>query len=108
MYTEDGQDRVIDAIDQVGTGTGSRTVDITDVWLWPGHYYIFVCVSSATGNGSTVNLMQSWNFGILGTGERDIGGTLTVTGGEAPTTFDPNAITTPSDDKALGCRITGD
>ena len=109
LYSHDGADRLIDEIDDVGTGTGARTVDITDVWLWPGHYYIFICVSDATGNGSTVSLMQSLNFAIAGgSGKADIGGTLTVTAGAAPSTIDPTAITTPSDDKALAVRINGD
>ncbi len=110
IYTHDGADKIMDHVDTVGTATGTRNMDVTDFWMWPGHYYVFVCQKTGTGAGSTVSLWTSNNIFISGAGlsGADVGGNLTITGGAADATIDPTAITTPGDDKAIVLRLFGD
>lgn len=98
LYSEDGQTRLVDETDAVGVATGLRVVTLgADVLLPPGNYYAFMCYESGTGTGPTPTLQGTQAFFHTGGGsEPDLDGRLTVTAGAAPTTFDPNAITTPS------------
>lgn len=108
MYSEDGQTRIFNVTDAVGTGTGTRTVSVTAVTIAPGNYYTFFCLSSGTVAGPALNrYTTNASFVTGGAGENDLGGDLTITGGAAPSTFDPTAITTPGGGRGLVLRLDG-
>ncbi len=109
LYAEDGQTKLVDEIDAVGTATGLRVVTLgADVLLHPGNYYVFVCFESGTGPGPAVIFYQTQGlFETGGASQPDLGGDLTVTAGAAPATFDPTAITTPTDTKCVAFRFDG-
>jgi len=107
IYSEDGQQKIIDVTDAVGAATGVRTFTFTAAWLGPGNYYILFCLSSGD-TGPTVNTYTTrdeWPTGAAG--EPDVEGNHTVVGGAAPATFDPTAITTPFRNSTLYCRLDG-
>ncbi len=109
VYSEDGQTRLVDETDNLGTATGLRVVTLgADVLLPPGNYYTFMCYESGTGTGPTPTLMGTEAFfDTGGSGEPDLVGLLTVTAGAAPTTFDPTAITTPAANNVPYFRFDG-
>ena len=109
IYSEDGKRRVVNVTDAVGVGTGQRTVTFTPVLLEQGNYYVMICLASGTGAGPTVSVLATLNFGITGpvATEPDVSGDLTITGGAAPATFNPTAITTPADDRCVALRLDG-
>ena len=109
LFSLDGATQLFNLTDAVGAATGVRTITISPVvFLFPGIYYIFDCLSS----GTTSPLMSHWTttngpFNAGGTGEPDIEGVLTITAGAAPTTLDPTALTTPAVDRTLCFRLDG-
>ncbi len=108
LYSEDGQTRIINVTDAVGTASGVRTISVTATVLAPGNYYIFICMSSGTVAGPAPTYLNTQGlFETGGASEPDLGGALTVTGGAAPATFDPTAVTTPTDSVCLATRLDG-
>ena len=108
MYSEDGQTKIFDVTDALGTATGIRTVSVGPVFVAPGNYYVFICLSSGTEPGPTLDrYLTGGTFVAGGAGENDLGGDLTISGGTAPTTFDPTAITTPGDSRCVVLRFDG-
>lgn len=110
IYTGDGADKIMDHVDAVGTATGQRNMDVTDFWMWPGHYYVYVSQKTGTGAGSTVSLWFSANIFISGAGLTgdDTGGDLTITSGAAPATLNTVSDITPSNSKCVVFRLFGD
>lgn len=102
LYSEDGQTRFFNVTDAVGaTAAGDRTVAVSQQVLPAGNYYIFYCRTTATAIPAIL-CYQTLSVGILAapTGsEHRIEGALIITGGAAPTTFDP-----PSDIGAIDAR----
>ena len=109
LFSVDGATQLFNITDAVGAASGLRTITISpSVLIFPGIYYIFDCLSS----GTTSPLTSHWTttngpFNAGGTGEPDIEGVLTITGGAAPTTLDPTALTTPAVDRTLCFRLDG-
>ena len=95
IYSEDGQQKYIDATDAVGTNTGVRTIDITDTTLAPGVYLVLIKYSVYS---TTVNTVSRYTYDTTMTAhiasEPDWSGTLTSANGAAPATIDPTALTT--------------
>jgi len=111
VYDESGQNKLIDVTDAVGTNTGVRDVTVSPSVVLPaGNYYFFICssVNAATTN-STVKLQSTESTFITGAAsEPDLEGALTISGGTAPATFDPTAITTPTGSRTPFFRVVGD
>ena len=108
LYSVDGATQFFNVTDAVGAGTGTREVTISPtVFLFPGIYYILDCLSS----GTTSPQMSHWTTSDVlvtgGTGEPDLEGLLTITGGAAPATIDPTALTTPASNRTLLFRLDG-
>ena len=109
LFSVDGATQLFNLTEAIGAATGVRTITISPVvFLFPGIYYIFDCLSS----GTTAPGMSHWTttnnpFIAGGTGEPDLEGVLTITGGAAPTTLDPTALTTPAVDRTLCFRLDG-
>lgn len=106
IYSENGQQRYIDATDTVGTSTGVRTIDITDTTLAGGNY--LVLIGHATF-GTTPNTIRVYSVDTQLTAhiasEPDLGGTLNAGSmtSNAPATIDPTALTTVAPD--LKCPV---
>jgi len=109
IYSEDGQQKLLDVTHNVGTATGEQTVTFAAIWLGPGNYYLLACMASGTGAGPTFACWTTDDtvFVAGAGGEPDIEGNHTVVGGAAPATFDPTAITTPFRNSTLYCRLDG-
>lgn len=93
VFSEDGQTRHINGVTGTISGTGLDTTDITDVPLAPGVYYVMV-VSQDSAN---LTCRTSNNIGpnvAAPSGARETSGTLTVTAGTIPATFNPDTDVT--------------
>jgi hypothetical protein len=95
VYSENGTQKYIDVTDAVGAATGVRTIDITDTTLAPGNYLFLICHStfSTTACSVTTYTCDTTATAHIAS-EPDLGGTLTISGGAAPATIDPTALTT--------------
>jgi hypothetical protein len=95
IYSENGTQKYIDVTDAVGAATGVRTIDITDTTLAPGNYLFLICHStfSTTACSVTTYTCDTTATAHIAS-EPDLGGTLTISGGAAPATIDPTALTT--------------
>jgi len=105
-------DRIVfNVTDAVGSqAAANRTITLNPpVTLPAGVYHALVCLSS----GTTAPPVFTWEtysatlFPAPSGSEWDVEGVLTVTGGAAPTSFDPRALTTPGEDATLVCRLDG-
>ena len=92
VFSEDGQTRFLSGVTGTISGTGLDTTDITDVYLPPGVYYVMV-VSVGSAN-LTMRVSSVQGTGTAPTGEREVSGTVTVTAGTIPASFDPDADVT--------------
>lgn len=101
LYTEDGQTRVFSVTSGTLVTQTIETITLgSPVTLEPGNYYVVI-----NANGTTDALVHSYSISVSpfssGTanlnggvsGERVISGTMTITSGTPPTTFDPTALT---------------
>jgi len=95
VYSENGQQKYIDATLVVGTTHDLETIDITDTTLAPGIYLVLICHSVyATSAPSITRYTYDTTLTAHIAGEPDWSGTLTIAGGAAPATIDPTALTT--------------
>ena len=114
LYSEDGQTKYFDVTDAIGTNSGKRTVAVSNVFIEPGTYYLFVCsqTNAATTN-STVRFVSINNeFNNSGSTNNDYVefGTLVITAGAAPATINPlegGDITVTSDRGPAYVRFSG-
>jgi len=97
LYPLDGQTKLIDGT-AATTGGGTKNFTCSPILLDPGYYYAFACRSDA--NGGVAPQIASYATGfsnapVAGPSASliDIMGTLAVTGGAAPTNFDPTGLT---------------
>ncbi|HUV73874.1 MAG TPA: hypothetical protein VMW79_06170 [Anaerolineae bacterium] len=96
LYTEDGQTRLINVTDVCGAGTGVRTVDVDpDLDVEVGNYIILICHSVYATSAKTIT-RYTYDITLQAhiATEPDLSGTLTIVGGAAPATVDPEAFTT--------------
>ena len=96
LYEEDGQTKLIDVTDACGAGTGVRTVDVDpDLDVEAGNYIVLICHSVYNTSAKTIT---RYTYDIILQAhiatEPDLSGTLTIVGGAAPATVDPDAFTT--------------
>ncbi|MGI1661392.1 hypothetical protein ACRDNQ_04040 [Palleronia sp. KMU-117] len=110
LYTDDGQTQVINVTSGTIAANSVQTITLgSAVELQPGNYYVLVCPNGTT---NTVGLFHNSNnspfiptqLGGGVTGEPKISGTLTITAGTPPATFDPTAITAQANG-ALAIRL---
>jgi len=109
VYTMDGQTKLIDVqIPADSTSAAASTVTLTPVFLDAGYYYILVCRGDAAGGTDPTlhfySTIAATNYpsGGPAAGLVDAMGTLAVTAGAAPATFDPTALTV-----AASCHVVG-
>ena len=108
LYTVDGATQIFNVTDASAAATGVRTVSISpNQYLAAGPYYMLYCLSS----GSTAPAISihgtNGAFATGASGQPDLEGVLTVSGGAAPATIDPTALTTPGSERTLWCRFDG-
>lgn len=92
IYSEDGQTKLLDITTASISTTGTKTTAVGAINLPAGNYYIYV------GSNGTANVTVSCYAGSIGmisavASEPKYSGTLTVTAGTPPATFDPAALT---------------
>ena len=92
IFSEDGQTRYINDATGTISGTGIVTKDVTDTWLPAGVYYL-MAVSQSSAN-VTFNSYIPLFLVAAPSGARELSGTVTVTAGTIPDTFDPDADVT--------------
>jgi hypothetical protein len=107
IYSMDGQTKYIDVqVPAASTSAASSTVTLTPVFLDAGYYYILVCRGDANGGTNPSvhchNTIAATDYPSDGpvAGLVDAMGTLTVTAGAAPSTFDPTTLTV-----AASCHV---
>ncbi len=111
LYREDGQLKLFDVTDGVDDAVSAlRSITFDGVFLSPGNYYIFCCLSSG-GAGPNIPPIIVYNTGtafaaIALSTALDIQGDLTVTGGVAPDTFDPTGLSVGAD-RTIAFRLDG-
>lgn len=94
IFSEDGQTRHINGATASISGSGIVTTDITDVWLPAGVYYV-MAVSQSTANVTLRAFTAAASVAVAApSGTREISGTVTVTAGTIPTTFNPDTDVT--------------
>lgn len=92
LFSEDGQTRFLSGVTGTVSGTGLDTTDITDVYLPPGVYYV-MAVSVGSTN-LTMRVASAAGVTAAPASEREVSGTVTVTAGTIPATFDPDGDVT--------------
>lgn len=109
LYTEDGQTQLMDEVDACGANNGVRTVDVApDLDVEMGNYIILIC--HAVYHTSAKTVYRFTEEPLLAThiaDQPDMGGTLTIAGGAAPATVDPDAFTTVALEKIPVVRFMG-
>jgi len=96
LYEEDGQTKLIDVTDACGAGAGVRTVDVDpDLDVEAGNYIVLICHSVYNTSAKTIT-RYTYDITLQAhvASEPDLSGTLTIVGGAAPATVDPDAFTT--------------
>ena len=100
---------VTDTFD-ASVAAANRTVTLNPAVTLPaGIYHMLACLAS----GTTAPALFMWEtfsatmFAAPSAAEWDGEGTHTITGGNAPASFDPRALTTPGEDATLACRLDG-
>jgi hypothetical protein len=91
VYTEDGQTKIIDVTDAVGTTVDiQRVVDVApDLAVEAGNYIILICHSVYSTTAKTV-MRYTYDTTLLlydATPDADLSGTYTIAGGAAPATI---------------------
>jgi len=107
MYSEDGQTQIFNQTDAVGAGTGVRTVDITDVTIPAGLYYVMIGHSTFDTSGKQLSMYDTDNTFNAHASEPDVCGTIVWTNGAAPATFDPTSAITATADRTPYFRLIG-
>jgi len=106
IYSEDGQTKLVNASLSV-TSAGTKTITLgAEVELNPGIYYIAWSKSAAAAISFGVYLSSTpgGNVPLTASGKKVKEGTLVITGGTLPATFNPTALT-ESTDKTLIVRL---
>jgi len=99
LYNEDGTRRLINVTDGVDdAGSADRSVTFPRTHLKIGNYYIFACLSSGATSPPIITYNTADSLSTGASGELDLEGHITVTGGVAPETFDPTSITGAADE----------
>lgn len=97
LFSNDGQTRLINDTTGTISGTGEHTETLSStVYVPPGIYYV-MAVSTASANVTfhSYNLTTNAPGGAAApTGKNESSGTLTVTAGTIPATFDPDGDVT--------------
>jgi hypothetical protein len=92
VYSSDGQTKLIDVTSGTISATGLVTVSVSSVYLKPGMYYLAV-VPTGTTNIQVRSIIPQAIYNSEGfnnpTSEPVAYGTMTVTAGTLPTTFNP-------------------
>jgi hypothetical protein len=117
VYSLDGQTKHIDQVITVAVagGNGQRTATLSPVVFLPAdYYYLFYCRNDAgasqmalhhcnhkTGTGAGAAELRDGPAGS----QPDLYGSITISGGVAPSTFDPTAITVPDADTRFGTPL---
>ncbi len=102
LYNEDGKRKLRDVTDAVNNAAAAeRSVTFARIHLPPGNYYILACLSSGATSPPFVVYNTSTVFTTGASGEPDIEGNLTITGGAAPATFDPTVLSVAADRTAV-------
>jgi len=111
LYNESGSQRLFNKTHDASGAAFIYAVSLgTHLWLPAGHYYLLCCLSS----GTTSPAVSTWATVAPGTigaapdaNTPDLEGTRTISGGAAPATFDPAAITTPTESQTPVIRLDG-
>jgi hypothetical protein len=111
LYTEDGQTKLFTVTTPTVAAQTIVTVTLgAPVSLTPGNYYILIN-SNASVNFQVYTYTTPTPFSVANTnlngdisGEPKLGGTLTITSGTPPTTFNPSSLTA-ANSKALVVRF---
>ena len=110
LYTVDGATQIFNVTDAVGdlASPVERTVTlVVPLWIPPGIYYMLFCLSSGTTAPTINTYTTNALFVAGGAGEPDLEANFDVTGGAAPATIDPTALTTPFANSTLVMRWDG-
>ncbi len=108
IFSGDGQTQYLDKDHAVGSGTGPQTVTFTAITLPPGDYYVIVTMSAGT-TGPQLKMWDSTAQDLITANspasEPVYEGTIVITTGAIPATFDPAADLTAAVDKTLFLRL---
>ena len=108
LYSEDGQQKLIDVTDAVANAAGAtRSITFTSVQLSLGNYYILACLSSGATSPALIVFTTGTAFSAGASGEPDVEGHITISGGVAPATFDPTTLSAAHEDKTIVFRLDG-